>query len=285
MSPFALPTASGSYRWYYVDVSAGDITAVAIFMIGSIFSPKYSRALAHGACPRQHAAVNFALYEKGKRRHWVLSEYPRVETNGDHLEIGKSTMSQAGSRLIVQINDVTALWGTPLSARIELTPEGPSHAPVRLVDGLSHHWHPIAPRARAKLTIDGQELEGRGYHDGNHGEVPLGSDLRGWEWTRSHTKERTTILDRPWTSSTGWQVEIEAKSAHARQIKMNAPESSLTAWGLPVPRRPSTRMLESSPFYARMESGAETLGEVADFQRFHQPWIRWMASLRTRVAS
>jgi carotenoid 1,2-hydratase len=66
---------------------------------------------------------------------------------------------------------------------------------------------------------------------------------------------------------------------------MNAPDSERTAWGLRVPKRPSTRLLESSPFYARMETGEDTLGEVADFQRFHQPWVRWMAALRTRVAS
>lgn len=285
MSPFTLPSAPGSYRWYYVDVSAGDYTAVAIFMIGSIFSPRYSRSHPRGASPQQHAAVNFALYEKGARRHWVLSEYQRVNTNGAQLQIGTSTMRYADGRLIVDVKDVTALWGKPLSAQIELTPEGPGHAPVRLVEGLSHHWHPIAPRARAKLSLGGLELEGRGYHDGNHGDVPLGSDLRGWDWTRSHTADRTTIHYRPWTTQSGWQVEVDSSSARAAQVAMSAPDSRRTAWGLPVPKRSSARLLESSPFYARMENGADTLGEVADFQRFHQPWIRWMAALRTRVAS
>lgn len=282
MSRVTLPSAPGSYRWYYVDVSAGDFTAVAIFMIGSIFSPRYSRSR---ASPRKHAAVNFAFYEKGTRRHWVLSEYDGVETSGDQLQIGQSTLRYEGERLLVHVNDVTAIWGKPVSAKLELTPEGPSHAPVQLVEGLSHHWHPIAPRARATVHVDELQLEGRGYHDGNHGDVPLGSDLRGWDWARSHTNDRTTIHYRPWKAQRGWQVEVDSKSASARQVAMTAPEAQRTGWGLPVPKRPSTRLLESSPFYARMETGTDTLGEVADFERFHQPWIRWMAALRTRVAS
>jgi carotenoid 1,2-hydratase len=68
----------------------------------------------------------------------------------------------------------------------------------------------------------------------------------------------------------------------------------MTGWGLRVPARLQVgnqvvgepRLLESSPFYARLEArqGAlDSLGEVADFRRFHSPFIRWMAHFRTRV--
>ena len=46
-------------------------------------------------------------------------------------------------------------------------------------------------------------------------------------------------------------------------------------------------LLESSPFYARLEAQsdeAQAIGEVADFARFHSPTIRWMANFRTRYA-
>ena len=70
--------------------------------------------------------------------------------------------------------------------------------------------------------------------------------------------------------------------------------TGLTGWGLRVPRHLSAgptvkaepRLLESSPFYARLEArrgGLDVMGEVADFQRFHSPYIRWMAHFRTRV--
>lgn len=291
MRTFELPSVSGSYRWYYVDLAAGDFTAVIIFMIGSIFSSRYSSALSKGATPRQHAAVNFALYERGTRRQWVLSEYQQVELadEGRTLRIGDSTMhTAADGRLEIDVIDTTALWGKPVQLKVELTPEGPGHAPLRLVEGLEHWWQPIAPKARATLTMPGLALEGRAYHDGNHGEVPLGGDLRGWDWVRTHTEDRTSITYRPWRGSRGWQIDVDSASLAVSQPELPPPPSSRTRWGLTVPVSLSGGeapvLLESSPFYARMESGRNTLAEVADFRRFHSPWIRWMAALRTRVA-
>lgn len=281
MSSFQLPTVPGSYRWYYLDLTAGDFTAVVIFMIGSIFSPRYSKRRGD---PRHHAAVNFALYERGARRHWVLSEYQGVESDQDTLKIGSSTLrAKPDGGVVASLDETTAIWGQPLQARLELTPEGPGHAPIRLVEGLEHWWQPIAPRARATLSMSDLKLEGRGYHDGNHGDVPLGDDLRGWEWERSHTADSTTITYRPWQSATAWQVEVGENSLAVTQPALPPTPSSRTLWGLPVRR--GSRLLESSPFYARLEAGKESLGEVADFRRFHSPWIRWMAGLRTRVAS
>ncbi len=288
MSHFALPSVPGSYRWYYVDLAAGDFTAVVIFMIGSLFSPRYSSAVKKGASPRQHAAVNFALYEKGVRKLWVLSEYQSVEAHAQTLSIGQSTLhARDDGSLVAQVNDTTAIWGKPVEATLELIPEGPGHAPIRLVDGLEHWWQPIAPRARATLKVPklGLELEGRGYHDGNFGDVPLGSDLRGWDWVRSHSNDRTSITYRPWNAAASWQVDVDGQAATSHQVANGPPVSSRTAWGLPVPKLQDSKLLESSPFYARLESGRDTLGEAADFQRFHSPWIRWMAGLRTRVAS
>ncbi len=59
--PFVLPDQPGAYRWYYADVTAGDVTAVVIFMIGAVFSPRYSAAAARGGRPIDHCAVNLAL--------------------------------------------------------------------------------------------------------------------------------------------------------------------------------------------------------------------------------
>ena len=286
MNRFELPSVPGSYRWYYVDVAAGDFTAVIIFMIGSIFSPRYASGLKRGAGPRQHAAVNFALYERGIRRHWVLSEYQGVDSDHRTLRIGRSTMQLTpGGKLVVDLSDTTALWGKPVEVHLELTREGPGHQPLRLVENLEHWWHPIAPRAHATLSMRGLELEGRGYHDGNHGEVPLGGDLRGWNWSRTHTAERTTITYRPSDSGTAWQVEVDDRSLAVTQLAAPHLPSDRTNWGLTVPKILGRKFLESSPFYARLEAGRDTLAEVADFQRFHSPWIRWMAGLRTRVVT
>ena len=44
------------------------------------------------------------------------------------------------------------------------------------------------------------------------------------------------------------------------------------------------RLLESSPFYARLEAregDVHALAESGDFARFHSPLVRWMADFRT----
>lgn len=294
MNRIELPSKSGAYRWYYVDVTAGEHTAVFIFMIGSIFSAKYSTSLKKGGLPREHAAVNFALYHRGVRTHWVLTEYGdvTVSDDGKRLGIGRSWLQYDEGRLTAEVQDKTTPfmmtdWGSPTKVSLELTPDGPSHAEVQLVPGLSHRWRPIAARAHAKVTLDGITLEGRGYHDGNHGEVPLGSDLRGWEWVRVHGPDATEITYRPWTETAAHVVRVTEDEATLQPTPLRAPEAMRTNWGLAVPKEHGV-LLESSPFYARHELIAgerHALGEVADFQRFHSPSVRWMASFKTRNGS
>ncbi|MEW5739413.1 MAG: carotenoid 1,2-hydratase [Myxococcota bacterium] len=299
MNAFELPTRSGAYRWYYVDVAAGDFTAVFIFMVGSVFSARYSAALKKGGSPREHAAVNFALYEKGARYLWVLSEYQQVSLSDDArtLRIGDSWLSYDDGRLLGEVKDRTApflltQWGEPTHAALELIPEGPTHEAIRLVDGLSHHWRPIAARATARVQVHshGLDLRGAAYHDGNHGDVPLGSDLRGWEWARVHGKDFTDITYRPWADGPAARVRVSAAEASCRRETIASSPSTRTSWGLRVPTSlgagEAPRLLETSPFYARLESSdarAHALGEVADFRRFHSPTVRWMANFRTRL--
>jgi len=296
-----LPEKSGAYRWYYVDVAAGDFTAVFIFMVGSIFSAKYSTSLKKGGLPREHAAVNFALYEKGVRSQWVLTEYAKVAVSADgrRLNIGDSWLQYDDGRLTAEIKDKTTPfmmtdWGSPTQVKLDFTPEGPSHDEIELVPGLSHRWRPIAARGRATVTLEHLErtFEGRGYHDGNHGDVPLGSDLKGWEWVRVHRPDATEILYRPWADVPRQRVRIAANES--TRVTESAPLSptSRTNWGLQVPRAlglPGEPMLlESSPFYARAETvtaDGHALGEVADFHRFHSPTVRWMANFKTRNGS
>lgn len=298
MNHIELPTKSGAYRWYYVDVCAGEYTAVFIFMIGSIFSAKYSTSLKKGGLPREHAAVNFALYHRGVRTHWVLTEYGDVSVSEDQkrLTIGRSWLQYEDGRLTAEVQDKTTPfmvtgWGAPTRVSLDFRPEGPTHPEVQLVPGLSHHWRPIAARGRATVTLEHQDLvlEGRGYHDGNYGDVPLGSDLRGWEWVRVLGPDATEITYRPWTETPAHVVRVTSTGASATPTELQAPETRRTNWGLRVPKALAVpgepMLLESSPFYARAETaadGAHALGEVADFRRFHSPSVRWMASFKTR---
>ena len=298
MNRIELPGRSGAYRWYYVDVAAGDCTAVFIFMIGSIFSARYSTSLKKGGLPREHAAVNFALYQKGVRWQWVLTEYAEVKVSADarRLSIGNSWLQYDDGRLTAEIQDKTTPfmmtgWGEPTRVSLDFRPDGPTHPEVQLVPGLSHHWRPIAARGQATVRIEeqGLELKGRGYHDGNHGDVPLGSDLRGWDWIRVHRPEATEITYRPWSAAPATMVRVTADAATSAPVTLPAAQTTRTNWGLRVPGAlglPGEPMLlESSPFYARAETSSgdsHALGEVADFRRFHSPSVRWMANFKTR---
>jgi carotenoid 1,2-hydratase len=299
MNRVELPEGRGAYRWYYVDVQAGDLTAVFIFMVGSIFSARYSAALKKGGRPREHAAVNFALYRKGVRTLWVLTEYGEVERSPDakSLRIGASTLRYHAGGLTAEVRDRTTpflltSWGEPTQAVLELEPEGPAGEEVRLVDGLEHFWRPIAARSRATVTIPshGLRFSGRAYHDGNHGSPALGMDLTGWDWTRVHAPEATTITYRPWARGPSTVVRVTRDGVTQQRVALAPPDTRRTNWGLPVPRSlgPAATpwLVESSPFYARLEAsadGSSALGEVADFSRFHSRTVRWMAGFRTRL--
>lgn len=298
MNHFELPERSGAYRWYYVDVTSGDLTAVFIFMVGSIFSARYSLAVRKGGLPREHAAVNFALYERGVRRLWVLSEYGDVKVSDDSrtLHIGDSWLHYDQHGLKGEVRDRTTpflltQWGRPTHVQLDVTAEGPTGQEHRLVDGLDHYWRPIAAKSRARVRVKsaGVDFEGAAYHDGNHGGNPLGSDIRGWEWMRIHTPQRTSVLYRPWDEVPPWRVDVSENSTLA--VRANAPLEPhvRSAWGLKVPSELEglkAQLVESSPFYARLEAGTDqhhALGEVADFARFHSPTVRWMARFKTRA--
>ncbi|ATB30875.1 carotenoid 1,2-hydratase [Melittangium boletus] len=297
----ALPDRPGAYRWFYADVTAGGYSAVFIFMLGSLFSPRYSVGSRRGALPLQHSAVNFALYREGSRRHWVLSEYAQASVGqaGRELRIGRSRLvyTPEGS-VCMEVDERCAPFGGQVRARLELEPEAPAADEVQLVPGVPHYWRALAPRAKARLEVDslGVSAEGRGYHDSNHGAELLGTRLPGWHWARLHGPEETVVDYHLPGNVAPLRVTSGGGETRAERGPLlgDARRTSLTGWGLRVPQHLSAgsammaepRLLESSPFYARLEArrgDVDVMGEVADFQRFHSPYIRWMAHFRTRV--
>ncbi|WPB75899.1 carotenoid 1,2-hydratase [Archangium violaceum] len=302
----ALPTppdTSGAYRWFYADVTAGEYSAVCIFMMGSLFSPRYSAGVKRGALPLEHCAVNFALYHRSTSRRWVLSEYPhaavQVQRDGRALRIGRSLLEYGLDGTVrMEVDERCAPFGGPVRARLELEPQVTAAEEVQLVPGLPHYWRALAPRAKARLEVssEGVVAEGIGYHDTNHGEELLGARLPGWHWARVHGPEETVVDYHLPGGVAPLRVTAGALGTKSERgpLLAEARDTRLTGWGLRVPSRlyvgneavGEPRLLESSPFYARVEArrdGLDVLGEVADFRRFHSPFIRWMAHFRTRV--
>jgi carotenoid 1,2-hydratase len=294
MSPLEVPTLPGSYRWYYVDVSNDEWSAVVIFMVGSLFSRRYVTNHRKGVAPTAHAAVNFALYRRGERVAWVLSEYDaaHLSADGTTLDIGASRFTRTAEGAVrISISDRTPWLPRAVEAELTLTPETPECAPVTLVDGLSHQWFPFCVRAKGQVRVPshGVDFTGRGYHDGNAGQRVLGTDLPGWSWIRTHHATSSEVVYQPDDAPT-WHVTASATDVQAKRDARPRHPSRTTGWGLTVPAKlgvdAPVRMLESSPFYARMEATAgdvHTLGEAGDFARFHSPLVRWMADFRTRV--
>lgn len=301
----AMPTKPGAYRWFYVDLTQGDLTAVVIFMVGSVFSPFYSRSWKGGASPLEHCAVNLAVYQGGARRVWVLSEYRQARCTDSELTIGRSSLRTLPSGgLEVELDERTTPWRQAVRARLVLEPEVGPLAEQQLVAGAPHFWQPLAARAHGRFELPGLGLDftGRAYHDTNHGEAPLGDDVPGWTWQRVHTPSSSHISYWP-RAGDRWApgLEVLADDRGVQRLSEPPPAPSVTektGWRLAVPTHLShgpvgltpTRplLLESSPFYARLEAsegGVHALAEVADFRRFHRPEVRWMAEFRTRRAS
>ncbi len=297
---FELPKQSGAYRWLYADVVAGDFTAVVIFMVGSIFSPRYSTGARRGALPTDYCAVNFAFYDRSATWFWVLTEYPKAtQLNANNLSIGQSSWRIDGNRVTIEIVDRTAPWGKPARAEIVLDPLVTSDLSVALSADEAHHWTPRMPRARGHIRIPSinVDVEGLAYHDGNHGREQLGPKLPGWRWTRIHHKDRTEVFYEP-QDFHAWSLTTANGSIALRRQSASAISLKRSGWGLRVPSNlieitseptlQAPRLLESSPFYARLEAhgaaGTHAMTEVANFRRFHRAPFRWMAHFRTRTS-
>ena len=286
-----LPVQSGAYRWFYADLVSGDFTAVCIFMVGSLFSSDYASQIRYGAVPSEHCSVNFALYEKGKRRCWVFTEYPDYNSNRhDRLRIGGSSIRRlVNGNVVIQISERTPFRGHRVDALLTLKPLAPALGELSLSEGKLHRWEALMPRAKGVLqtSVLKQTLEGIGYLDTNYGEEPLSSSLPRWQWSRSHSEvtDLTEIEFKLPTLQQSLHVSAHRGSTSVWRSVLRERAQIKTGWGLQVPALPQSRLLESSPFYARLEARqgeSHQMYEVADFQKFDSPWIRWMARFKTR---
>jgi carotenoid 1,2-hydratase len=293
----ALPDAPGGYRWLYADAQCGPWTAVCIVMVGALFSPRWVVAAARGASPRAHCAVNCALHRDGRRMAWAFTEHPgaTVDDDGCVLRVGRSRFAyeaDGGVRLV--IDERTAPWGRPLQLALRLAPTAPPAAELPLDPARRHGWEARMPRATATLALpDGTTAAGVGYHDTNHGDEPLGLGLRGWTWSRVAGRDATVVRYCP-PGATELEVVAGDAGTRVRAVPATPDPVRRSRWGLALPDAiraggatvPVDAVLESSPFYARLAGTADgrlAVAEVADFARFRQPWIRWMAHFRMRL--
>jgi carotenoid 1,2-hydratase len=294
MTRVVLPARGGAYRWYSADVVAGDVTALVTFMLGSVFSGRYSTSHKKGGAAREHAAVHFALYEKGVRVAWVVNEFQDVcvEDDGRTLRVGASSLSYRDEGFTMRVVGMQTPWAAAVEATIDFVCDTPPGAEQAVVNGLVHRWQPLCVRGRAHLVVPTWELDvtGVGSHDSHAGDVPLGmGGLVGWDQVRTHRAATSDLRLAPWGAPALIAESVNGAVCVARHdLEVERTRSN---WGLGLPTSlgvagPPT-VLESSPFYARLEAsadGAHALAEVADFERFHGSSSGVRADGKARVA-
>lgn len=304
----------GSYQWWYFDALSDDgrYGLAAIFFVGGVFSALYADRLAAGvaASPFDHPMVNLALYDRGRRVAWVLSEYPRealkVERHDLDVKIGRSWLRKGADGYTFRVVDRDYPRGRALDVTVRFVPLEPGLAPPegKLSTDGRHRWGSPAPRCRVEVRSDGFSFDGHGYHDVNRGEEPLHAGFRHWSWARVHLGGETRLVYDA-VEKDGRRVAhlLRGQGGKLETLQLDPPPpGQWTPWALRVPRSLAAgsfegaslvghreRLWESSPFYARwpavFEAGGKTLGrgvcEHVDLSRFARPGVRWM--LRHRI--
>lgn len=284
------------YAWKYLDARFGDFTLVVILMRAPVFSTRELWREWRGLPSLQ--AINVALYHRHRCVRWVLNEYaedqqPARLLPDQAMKIGGAELLYNGSFVDLRVAE-RDLWGNDVSFSLRLETTTPLAPEVTLSDGLQHRWQAIMPRAIASLdagTLPLPSQKGFGYHDMNFGDVPLGTDLRRWVWSRRHDERRTQV--RYAVGPTVWTLFCEdgVQPRVTRSEERSGSASWSTAWGLQVPTsvafdsgtEPSGVLHESSPFYARLSHNS-AMTEVADFSRMRSPMFAWMPLCRSRFA-
>lgn len=323
---FDLDVADGGYAWWYVDAvsSDGSLALTLIAFVGSVFSPRYAkarRAMAAGgpaAQAEQHCAINLAVYRRGGRNAWALTEHASVERTPQRLTIGRSQIAWGhdarGDHLAIEIDEHETKFGgrsgTPLRGHIRLYPSarfGPRIALDRGRSSPRHRWYPVAPHAQVEVEFEAPSLafSGSGYHDVNEGDEGLELGFDRWNWSRAELAGgRTAILydvvpRQGELDPRGWLFVPERRTIELIEPDALGPAVALpqTRWrvarsirtelGHP-PRLIST--LEDTPFYSRnlvatriVGADAIAMHESIDLDRFAARPIQFLLGFKTNA--
>ncbi|WP_295525024.1 hydratase [Novosphingobium sp. Chol11] len=290
---------AGGYAWWYIDALSDDgrhgLTIIAF--IGSVFSPYYHWS--GRGDPENHVAMNVALY--GPKGGWAMTERGRgsLHCTHDTLAIGPSSMAWDGTKLTIDLAEVTAPFPSRIRGRIMLHPRVMPGTLWPLDAAGCHAWRPIAPRAVVEVDLGSPNLRwrGEGYFDSNAGIEPLEHAFADWHWSRAHL-QRDTVVMYEGNRRDGSDFAMGLRFAESGAIDEIAlpPSQTLpkTLWrvsrraradqGHPAAIR---RTWEDTPFYARTALTARVLGEDAEIvheslslDRLTNPVVRLMLPFR-----
>jgi carotenoid 1,2-hydratase len=271
-------------------------------MLGSVFSPYYAWARRRGIPdPLDYCGLNVALYGPRSKR-WSLTERNRasLERDAGFLSLGPSALRWDGNALTVDIEEVTMPLPTRLRGRVRLHPAALANYQAPLDARVRHRWSPIAPRAWVEVEMSRPSVRwsGPGYFDTNAGDEPLEAAFHGWDWSRAHHRQGTTVLyhvEPQGGEGASLAVHFgEDGSATPFEPPAPAPLPPTPIWRIPRatqadPGQPAIilRTLEDTPFYARTIISSRIRGEKVEavheslsLDRFRRPWVRALLPFR-----
>ncbi len=290
----------GGYVWWYLDGLSADgrhgITIIAF--IGSVFSPYY--VWAGRQDPRDHCALNVALYSPGGR--WCMTERGRgaLDNGADYLTIGPSDVTWDGQTLTVRIDETGAPVPLPIKGEVRLHPEVLARETFA-IDGFGRHrWSPLAPRARVEVDLSAPALSwsGSGYFDTNIGDEPIADGFDYWTWSRADVDGGATVLyDVTCKDGTDRDLALRFDRSGAVEhfdppTKASLPPTAI--WRVPRGTRSEPgqrvavrRTLEDTPFYSRSMIETKVLGETVlamheslCCDRLDTHWVRTLLPFR-----
>ncbi|MGF1508093.1 MAG: carotenoid 1,2-hydratase [Myxococcota bacterium] len=294
---FDQPVPPGGYAWWYLDALSADGTEglTIIAFIGSVFSPYY--AWSGRSDPEDHCCLNVVVYRPRGGR-WTMTERGRQSLRRDpeQLMIGPSRLHWSGRELVIDVNEGTFPFRTPVVGQVRLTPEFVNRRQFDLGD--AHWWWPLAPRCRVEVRFQRPNLRwnGTGYLDSNRGDAPLETGFLEWNWSRCALREGAAILyDVVRADRTRHTIALRFDRTGRMETFQAPPRVALSPgpiWRVPRSIQSDgdarvVRTLEDTPFYTRsvvrsrlLEESVESVHESLSCRRFATRWVKALLTFR-----
>jgi len=267
-----------------------------------VFSPYYAAARRRGAGdPRNHVAVNVALYG-GAERRWSMTERnsAALTASSDHLQIGPSAARWDDDGLTIRLDEVAVPMPRRIRGTVRLMPSQVTGQCFTLDPAGCHRWWPIAPHARVEVALETPALtwSGDGYFDSNEGSEPLEAGFARWTWLRAHLADRSTaLLFEPLCRDGTQELTALTVARDGAIAPFQAPERAVlpgTLWGISRETRATgegtakvVATLEDTPFYARsqvsldlLEPAVPAMHESLSLDRFDSRWVQLLLPFR-----